>query len=136
MSLPTFFKHLSSVGLAFFISISPTLASAETYVCAFQCFTSEETCQMTFSRDGSTFRDQLEHEYFFKEDDGFLLLSSLNFPPQFMPDVARTFSVTIEKQSLKFMWSVTMYNTEKENLIVIPRSVTQDYKLGQCTKID
>ena len=91
---------------------------------------------MTFSRDGSTFRDQWEHEYFLKEDDDFLLLSSLNFPPSFMPGVARTFSVTIEKQSLKFMWSVTKYYTEKENLIVIPRKVEQDYKLGQCTKID
>lgn len=97
-------------------SISSLQAYADQFVCAFQCYGTNEICQSTYSRTDEGFKDDY-HSFFVNENESYISLSS----PYVGQDGAAVWSVIINKKTLEFTKSTT--------------SLTDTgYRLGRCVK--
>ena len=97
-------------------SIGSLQASADQFVCAFQCYVTNEVCQSTYSRTNDGFKDDY-HSFFVNENESYISLSS----PYVGQDGAAVWSVIINKKTLEFTKSTT--------------SLTDTgFRLGKCVK--
>lgn len=86
----------SVIASLFLILVSPVFG--ETYVCAFQCYISDELCQSSYERTHDGFVDDYDRLHITNENERYI---SLAFP-YVGDDGAVVWSVVIDKSTLEF----------------------------------
>lgn len=112
-------KKTLIISLLSFVILSPVIANAETYVCAFQC--PNTICQLQFTRNSDGFRDKKGNLFLATEDERYTALSHQDSNESLLS----ISSILIDRQTLKFV-AHEMYSLE----------LITDENRGNCTTIE